>query len=286
MFRIRHMCRVLGVSASGYYAWRVRPRSRRSKTDVLFSQQLRAVWVEHRSVYGAVKLWRAVTAAGLRIGKHQVARLMRAEGLRGVCRSKRWQRSPKETTPAADLVDRSFRAGAPNQLWVADITYVPTRVGFLYLAVVLDVFSRRIVGWSMRSHLRSSLVEEALQMAVEVRRPAAVIHHSDQGCQYTSVAFGNRCRDLGVIASMGSVGDCYDNAMCESFFATLEAELLSRHSFDDHAEARRHLFDYIEGFYNSRRLHSALDYRAPFAYERHYQSTTYPEKQVRPPNPG
>ena len=158
--------------------------------------------------------------------------------------------------------------GMPDRLWVADITYVPTWAGFLYLAVVLDAWSRRVVGWAMASHLRTELVLAALDMAVAQRRPIEVIHHSDQGCQYTSLAFGRRCREAGVRPSMGSVGDAYDNAMCESFFATLECELLDRDRFRTPADARRAIFDFIEGWYNPRRRHSALDYLSPIIFER------------------
>ena len=164
--------------------------------------------------------------------------------------------------PAPDLVDRQFCAGRANELRVADITYIPTWAGFLYLAVVLDVWSRRIVGWSMRTHLRTELILEALEMALEQRRPSGVIHHSDQGSQYTSIAFGVRCEEAGVRPSMGSVGDCYDNALCESFFATLECELLERIKFRCPAEARASVFEFIEAWYNRRRRHSALGYRS------------------------
>ena len=163
---------------------------------------------------------------------------------------------------------RDFTADAPDRLWVADITYIPTWAGFLYLAVVLDAFSRRVVGWSMANHLRTQLVLDALDMALWQRRPDGVIHHSDQGSQYTSLAFGKRCRDAGVRPSTGSVGDCYDNAMCESFFATLECELLERRRFRSHAEARMAVFEFIEGWYNPRRRHSAIGYQSPVNYER------------------
>ena len=172
---------------------------------------------------------------------------------------------------APDLVERRFQAVAPDQLWVADITYVPTWVGFLFLAVVVDAFSRRVVGWSMANHLRAELVLAALNMALWQRRPDSVVHHSDQGCQYTSYAFGKRCREMGVVPSMGSVGDCYDNAMAESFFATLECELLDRRKFPTHAEARMAIFEYIEGWYNPHRRHSGLGYRSPVNFERSYQ---------------
>ncbi|HSM59694.1 MAG TPA: IS3 family transposase, partial [Longimicrobiales bacterium] len=177
-------------------------------------------------------------------------------------------RRNKDARPAPDLVERTFTADGPDQLWVADITYIPTWAGFLYLAVVLDVWSRRIVGWSMAIHLRTVLVLDALNMALSQRRPVGVILHSDQGSQYTSLAFGQRCREAGVCPSMGSVGDCYDNAMAESFFATLECELLDRVRFRTQAEARIAIFDFIEGFYNPRRRHSGLGYLSPLEFER------------------
>jgi putative transposase len=201
---------------------------------------------------------------------------MRLTGLAGVSRRK-WptttRRDPSRR-PAPDLVGRRFQAEEANRLWVADITYVPTRAGFMYLAVVLDVWSRKVVGWSMQTHLRSEIVLEALEMALAQRRPGGeVIHHSDQGSQYTSVAFGKRCRQAGVRPSMGSVGDCYDNAMCESFFATLECELLNRQTLQTVEEAKMKVFDYIEGWYNSQRRHSGIEYRSPVEYERlHRQS--------------
>jgi putative transposase len=195
---------------------------------------------------------------------------MRQCELVGVSRRK-WQRTTQrndEARPAPDLVERDFAAKGPNRLWVADITYIPTWAGFLYLAVVLDAWSRRVVGWAMANHLRTELVLEALNMALWQRRPKGVIHHSDQGCQYTSIAFGKRCKQAGVRPSMGSVGDCFDNAMCESFFATLECELLDRRCFHTRAEARMAIFEFIEGWYNPHRRHSALDYESPVSYER------------------
>jgi putative transposase len=182
-------------------------------------------------------------------------------------------RRDTDARPAPDLVDRNFITAGPNRLWVADITYVPTAVGFLYLAIVLDAWSRKIVGWSMANHLRTELVLDAMTMAVGQRRPKDVIHHSDQGSQYTSVAFGKRCGEAGVRPSMGSVGDAYDNAMAESFFSTLEAELLSRRRFASQAEARMACFRYIEGWYNPARLHSGLGYRSPITYETDMQPT-------------
>jgi putative transposase len=190
---------------------------------------------------------------------------MRALGLAVVGRRKGTitTRRDRDARPAPDLVDRDFMARGPDRLWVADITYVSTWAGFLYLAVVLDARSRRVVGWAMATHLRTELVLEALNMALTQRRPTDVIHHSDQGCQYTSIAFGQRCREMGVRPSTSSVGDAYDNALCERFFATLECELLDRHRFPSQAEARMAIFEYIEGWYNPHRRHSALSGTSP-----------------------
>ncbi len=202
---------------------------------------------------------------------------MREAGLVGASRRRggiTTTRRGQDARPAPDLVDRNFVASAPNQLWVADITFVPTASGFLYLAVVLDAWSRKIVGWAMANHLRAELVVDALEMAVGQRRPKDVIHHSDQGSQYTSLAFGKRCKEAGVRPSMGSVGDAYDNAMCESFFATLECELLDRRRFASQAEASMACFSFIEGWYNPVRLHSALGYRSPMAYEATAEAAT------------
>jgi len=275
MFSIRAMCRVLEVSASGYYAWRRRMISARSREDQGLRQTIRAIHARSRQTYGSPRIHAELKEEGTRVGRKRVARLMRELGLAGVSRRKsvRTTRRDPAARPAPDLVDRNFAASKPNQLWVADITYIPTLAGFLYLAVVLDVWSRKIVGWAMSSGLATDIVLDALAMAVEQRGPTAgVIHHSDQGCQYTSIEFGRRCREAGVRASMGSVGDCYDNAMCESFFATLECELLDRIRFTDQKDAELAVFDFIEGFYNTRRRHSALGYLSPVAFERRGQT--------------
>jgi putative transposase len=264
------MCRVLGVSPSGYYAWRKRPLSTRARTNVELTAHIEGIHRLSRGTYGAPRIHAELAARGLPAGHNRVARLMRHAGVQGVSRRKPCRTTVRDAMarPAPDLVDRHFTATGPDRLWVADITYVPTGAGFLYLAVVLDAWSRRVVGWAMAAHLRTELVLAALDMAVAQRRPTDVIHHSDQGCQYTSLAFGRRCRDAGVRPSMGSVGDAYDNAMCESFFATLECELLDRDRFRTQADARLALFDFIEGWYNPRRRHSALDYLSPMMYER------------------
>ncbi len=266
---VRTICRVLGLSASGYYAWVRREPSARERRDGQLRERITAIWRANREVYGRPRIHAELQGENERVGHKRVARLMKQAGIEGASR----RRGPRTTTrgaatrPAPDLVDRNFTAAGADQLWVADITYVPTWAGFLYLAVVLDTWSRRVVGWSMAGHLRTELVLEALDMALWQRRPEQVIHHSDQGSQYTSIAFGMRCKEAGVRPSMGSVGDAYDNAMCESFFATLECELLDRSRFRSRAEARLAIFEFIEGFYNRRRRHSALGYQSPVAFE-------------------
>lgn len=264
------MCRVLEVSTSGYYAWQKRSPSVRAQRDAELKACIRKIHERSRRTYGRPRIHAELKEDGERVASKRVGRLMQEEGLEGA------SRRPKTTTthravdarPAPDLVDRNFVAEGPDQLWVADITYIPTWAGFLYLAVVLDAWSRRIVGWAMANHLRSELVLDALNMAVSQRRPRGVIHHSDQGCQYTSIAFGMRCREAGVRPSMGSVGDCYDNAMCESFFATLECELLEDRRFHGQAEGRLAVFQFIEGWYNPHRRHSALGYLSPMKFEK------------------
>ena len=240
-----------------------------------------------RGTYGSPRIHAQLKEDGVKVGRKRVARLMRVAGLQGVSRRRRrgtTKRNPN-AQPAADLVDREFTSAAPDELWVADITYIPTGAGFLYLAVVVDVFSRRVIGWAMAEQLRTKLVLDALEMAIWQRRPKGVIHHSDHGAQYTAIEFGRRCREAGVRPSMGSVGDCFDNALCESFFATLECELLDRHVFHTRAEARMAVFDFIEGWYNLHRLHSSLGYDMPSRYEKRYDAQTEAqrkEESIRP----
>ena len=286
MYAVATMCRVLGVSPSGFYAWRQRPPSARARRDAELSQRIGRIHEHSRGTYGVPRVHAELAAHGIRIGRKRVARLMDAGGLYGASRRK-WvttTQRDRDARPAPDLVDRNFAAPRPNRLWVADITYVPTWTGFLYLAVVLDAFSRRIVGWAMETHLRTELVLAALNMALGQRKPAAVIHHSDQGTQYTSLAFGIRCRQAGVRPSMGSIGDCFDNAMCESFFATLECELLERRRFKTQVEARLAIFDFIEGWYNPHRRHSALGYQSPIDYEATHAHTPTEEVVERVSN--
>jgi putative transposase len=269
-FPIATMARVFGVSEAGYYAWRQRPLSAHAVADKMLLKRVRTIHASSHQTYGVPRVHAELRAGGEKHGRKRIARLMRAAGLVGASRRRTGvttTRRDKQARPAPDLVDRNFVASKPNQLWVADITFVPTASGFLFLAVVLDAWSRKIVGWSMANHLRAELVLDALEMAISQRRPVGVIHHSDQGSQYTSLAFGKRCNEAGVRPSMGSVGDAYDNAMCESFFATLECELLDRRRFASQAEARMACFSFIEGWYNPVRLHSSLGYRSPMDYE-------------------
>jgi putative transposase len=266
------MCRVLGVSTSGYYAWRSRQISARKKEDEALKARIRAIHARSQGTYGVPRVYFDLVDEGIGVSRKRVARLMREEGLRGVSRRKgpRTTIRRPDARPAPDLVERNFTASAPDRLWVADITYIPTATGFVFLAVVLDAFSRRVVGWSMATHLRTQLVLDALDMALGQRRPEGVVHHSDQGCQYTSIAFGQRCQQAGVRPSMGSVGDCYDNALCESFFATVECELLDRCRFRTQADACMGVFQYIEGWYNPHRRHSRLSYLSPVEFERRH----------------
>jgi putative transposase len=268
-YPVTMLCRLLGVSTSGYYAWLKRPPSRRAREDAVLTDRIRWIHLRSRRTYGAPRVFAELKDEGVRIGRKRVARLMKIADIQGVSRRKKVRTTLRKAgkPSAPDLVDRDFEVAGPDRLWVADITYIRTWVGFLYLAVVLDAFSRRVIGWAMANHLRTELVIDALQMAMEQRQPQGVIHHSDHGSQYTSLAFGRRCREAGVRPSMGSIGDCYDNALCESFFATLECELLDRHRFQSRDQARSAVFEFIEGWYNPHRRHSSIGYASPIRYE-------------------
>jgi putative transposase len=263
------LCETLGVSQSGYYAWRGRPLSRRTRVDRHLGEHIRSAHKLSDGTYGAPRIHAELVDRGLNVGRKRVARLMQAHGVRGVSRSRFYAttRRDQRARPAPDLVERNFERSGPNQLWVGDITHISTWSGPLFLAVVLDAWSRRIVGWAMSPTMTTDLVRSALEMAVQQRQPTNVVHHSDQGSQYTSLEFGGRCRQLGVQLSMGSVGDAYDNAMCESFFATLEVELLRKRTLRTPHQARMEIFRYIEGWYNTQRRHSALGYTSPINYE-------------------
>lgn len=270
------LCRLLQVSKSGFYAQAGRGLSVRARGDIRLTAQIQAIHRRSHGTYGAPRVQAQLRQEGVAVSRKRVARLMRQAGLRGVSRRRFVTTTHRDRTATAapDLVQRAFHAAAPDRLWVADITYIPTWAGFMYLAIVLDVFSRRIVGWAMDNHLRTELVLAAIERAFAQRHPQQVIHHSDHGCQYTSIAFGKRCDELGIRPSMGSIGDCFDNAMAESFFASLECELLDQRHFKTQQEAKTAVFEYIEGFYNPHRLHSSLGYLSPLNFERRYDAQT------------
>jgi putative transposase len=269
-YPVRTMCRVLRVSHSGFYDWLDRAPSKRSIDDAVLTERIRQIHAQSHDSYGRPRIRAELNAQGTTVNAKRIARLMRLAGLRGISRRRGFTVTTLRDVrqrPAPDLVQRRFDADGPNRLWVADMTYVPTWAGFVYLSVVLDVWSRRVVGWSIGETMSAELVLAALNMALSQRRAPGVIHHSDQGSQYTSLAFGKRCTEMGVRPSMGSVGDAYDNAMAESFFASLECELLERRSFQTKTAARLAVFSWIEGWYNPRRRHSALGYLSPTDYE-------------------
>ncbi len=271
--RVSAMCRVLKVSKSGFYAWRGRAPSARAQADALLSERIARIHADSRETYGAPRIHFELRTLGVRCARKRVARLMREASLFGCGGRRRKARTTlrsqtDRTPPAPDLVKRNFTPEAPDRLWVADITYVRTWEGWLYLAFVLDTYSRRIVGWSMANNLKTELVLGAVNMAIYNRRPeSGLIHHSDRGSQYTSVEFGSRLREAGLLPSMGSVADAYDNSMAESFVSTLKRELIHRHSWPNRQSARTAIFEYIEGFYNTRRRHSALGHLSPAEYE-------------------
>jgi len=265
------LCNVLGVSRQGFYAWAKRLPSNRDLADAWLIEQIREIHQVNRGVYGAPRIHAELRMArGVRVGRKRVERLMKMAGISGLVPRKRGRTTIRVpgVRVADDLVERNFRPKAPNVLWCADITYLRTWEGWLYLAAVQDLYSRRIVGWSMADHLRAELVIDALQMAVARREPeAGLVIHSDQGSQYVSLAFGQAARQDGIARSMGSRGDCWDNAVAESFFATLKKELVRRRSWPVKAELRSAVFDYIEIFYNATRRHSTLGMLSPAEYE-------------------
>jgi putative transposase len=272
------LCGVLGVSQSGFYAWHKRLPSTRAAVDGVLSERIRDAHASSHCTYGAPRIHAELRATGTRVGKKRVARLMRAAGLAG--RSpKRFRRTTiPSAAPAAeppDLVQRDFHSSAPDRLWIADITYVRTWEGWLYLAVILDAFSRRVVGWSLADHLRTELAADALQMALTARRPQpGLIHHSDRGGQYLSAAYIGQLAANGIVASVGRPGTCWDNAVPESFFATLKTELLHRATWPTRQHARTAIFHYLEGFYNRRRRHSRLGFQSPVDFEAEYFAAT------------
>jgi len=268
---IQTMCRVLGVSRSGFHAWAAREPSERALADRRLTERIVAIHAANRRVYGSPRIHAELRLEhGIRVGRKRVERLMRAAGISGLIARRRGRTTIRVpgVRVAEDLLDRAFAAAAPNRVWVADITYLRTWEGWLYLIAVQDLYSRRIVGWSMADHMRTELVSDALQMALAARRPArGLVWHSDQGSQFVSLAFGQQARAAGIAQSMGSRGDCFDNAVAESFFATLKKELVHRRPWPTRAELRTEVFDYIETFYNRRRRHTTLGHRSPADYE-------------------
>ena len=268
---ITMLCRVLEVSRSGFHAWATRKPSRRAVEDERLLERIREIHAANREVYGSPRIHAELKLAeGERVGRKRVERLMRQAGISGLQERRRGRTTIRVpgVRVAEDLVDRAFLAEAPNRLWVADITYLRTWEGWLYLVAVQDLFSRRIVGWAMDNHMRTELVADALQMAIAQRRPeAGLVFHTDQGSQFVALAFGQQARAAGIAQSMGSRGDCYDNAVAETFFATLKKELIHRRSWPQRAELRTEVFDFIETFYNRRRRHSYLGMLSPADFE-------------------
>ena len=269
-------CRLLGVSRSGYHAWATRPPSDRALSDAWLTERIKEIWEANRKVYGAPRIHAELRMAyGIRVSRKRVERLMREAAISGLVAKKRGRTTIRVpgVRVADDLVERRFRPDRPDVLWVADITYLRTWEGWLYLAAVQDAYSRRIVGWSMAEHMRTELVVDALEMALARRRPKpGLVHHSDQGSQYVSLGFGQKARDAGIAVSMGSKGCAYDNAVAESFFATLKKELVHRHSWPTRRELSSEVFDYVETFYNPVRRHSTLGMLSPAQFET--QTTT------------
>ena len=274
-FPIRQMSQVLGVSASGYYAWRRRTPSRRAEANAALTEKIRDIHQDSRRTYGSPRVHAALRQCGMVCGRKRVARLMRCEGLVGRSPRRRYPRTTQATPDnpvAPNLLDQDFTAERPDQKWVADITYIDTAESWLYLAPVLDLFSRKVVGWSMDNHLYSSLVEDALRMAATRRCPApGLLHHSDRGIQYTSAAYRQLLADLQCQVSMSRTGNCYDNAVMESFFSTLKSECLTG-QFQTRTQARTTIFEFIEVWYNRQRLHSSLGYLSPEKFEHSFFS--------------
>jgi len=270
-FRVTPMCKALSVSRSGYYAWRERPESQRSQANRVLVGQIKALHHKTREAYGAVKMWHLLRAQGIRCGRHRVARLRRAYGIqtRRHRRFKLTTQSQHSYPVAPNRLAQRFAVARPDRVWAGDITFIATRAGWLYLAVLLDLYSRRVVGWSMSDRLKQDLVTGALKMALTHRRPErGLLHHTDQGRQYAGEVYQQLLAAHGAIPSMSRKGNCYDNAVVESFFSTLKNELIHHESYRTRNEARIAIFDYIETFYNTRRLHQSLGYQSPVEYER------------------
>lgn len=263
-------CEALGVSRSGFHAWLNRPRSARALTDEAIMPKVRSSFVASSRTYGARRVWRDVLADGVSCGLHKIERLMRGEALRARPRRRGLPKDEGERSisPASNVLDRQFKAERPNQKWIADFTYIWTAEGWLYVAAVIDLFSRRVVGWSMKAEMNAQLVADALVMAIWRRgKPDALLHHSDQGSQYTSQQFQTLMRDNGVTCSMSRSGNVWDNAAMESFFSSLKTERVRRQVYRTRDAARADVFDYIERFYNTTRRHSTIGYLSPIEFE-------------------
>ena len=274
-FPVKLMCKELGVSTSGYYAWRGRLPSKREMANRALTAEIKDAFEESRETYGSPRIYQVMRKRGLMCSKNRVARLMRVEGLRAK-QTRRYRSTTKRNKAhraAPNVLKRDFSTTRPNQKWVADITYIATQEGWLYLAVIMDLFSRRIVGWAMSDRMTSDLTLRALDMAIRRCRPeAGLIHHSDQGSQYTDSEYQDVLAAHGIVPSMNGVGTWYDNAAMESFFGTLKSELVYNRAYRTRAEAGPDLFYYIEAWYNRSRLHSALGYESPEAYEQTYHN--------------
>jgi len=272
-FSVQRMCHVLDVTRSGYYAWEPEKLGPRAQENQTLVEHIRKEYTDSRQTYGSPRIWAALQGQGLACGRHRVARLMRREGIRPK-RRHRWHPVTTQrragVVPAPNHLNQNFSAALPNTKWVTDFTYIDTAEGWLYLAVVLDLFSRKVVGWSMAEQMGTALVQNALHMALQARCPdASLLHHSDQGSQYTSAAYQNQLVDAKIQISMSRVGNCYDNAVVESFFGTLKTECITA-QFATHALARAAIFEYIEVWYNRKRLHSTLGFLSPTDFEQHH----------------
>jgi transposase InsO family protein len=270
-YGVKRICRILGVSRSGYYDWRGRPESDHAKADTELGTLIAEIHHRSRTTYGAPRVHAELRRLGKRCGKKRVARLMAARGLVGAHARRKWRRGRPDVAPAPDLVNREFTANRPDEIWAADVTQFWTTEGWLYFAGVIDLYSRRVVGWSMSHSPDADLVIDALLMGFERRRPdEKLIHHSDRGAVYTSLAFGNRAAELSITRSFGSTGDCYDNAAVESLWATLKRDLnwiYGRRTWTSRDLLRSAIFDYVEGFYNPERIQKRLGYRSPADFE-------------------
>ena len=269
-FELKRMCRVLQVSRSGYYDWDRRKESKRSQQDRVLLEEIRRIHQQTQEAYGATKSWRALNQSGTVCGKHRVARLRRQAGIEARRKRKfRLAYKARNTAPAPpNLLRWPFKADHPDQIWMTDVTFIPTRSGWLYLAVLIDLYTRLAVGWSMKERPNQELVNEALMMAVEQRRPKpGLIHHSDQGILYSSTSYLALLKKYGMLRSMSGKGNCYDNAVAESFFSSLKNEIVHHRNYQTRDEARTEIFEYIELFYNRKRLHQSLNYQTPMNYK-------------------